>query len=254
MIKKFNQYNESLRDKMTGKSTDDLDKIPDDKLTDKFIDAAIIFDYLDGVKRYIDYHKSIGTKIKLDKYVHETVYRGNMKILKYFLDELDFELNKEANIEVRLSAHTGNMEMLKYFVEERGMSVVGPLDRPFLILQIAEKQGKLDIIKYIIDKMPEELKSKDTEISKYLQTYESLRDKMIPKPDKEVDDKLDELYEYLIKKSIKNGIFKSMSEAEYYIEYSWESIMQLVFEEGWSKEDVYNGFEDDMKHKSDTNY
>lgn len=77
--------------------------------------------------------------------------------------------------------------------------------------------------------------------------HESLRDKMTPKPDKEVDDALDKVYEYLIKMSIKDGIFKTVRDAEEYIENIWDDILQLVFEEGFTKEDVYDNYKEDME-------
>jgi len=79
-------------------------------------------------------------------------------------------------------------------------------------------------------------------IKKFEQYNESLRDKMTPKSDKDVDDALDKIYEYLIKMSMGDGIFKTMIEAEEYIEKHWGDIVELVFDHNFSKEEVYDTY------------
>jgi len=101
-----------------------------------------------------------------------------------------------------------------------------------------------DIVKiydYLVDYLSKFPGEKLNNLDRFL-IKESLRDKMTPKSDKEVDDKLDELYEYLIKMCIKEGVFKNVIEAEEHIEDVWDDIVQMVFEEGLTKEDVYNAY------------
>jgi len=136
---------------MVGITTDDLDDLPDEKINDKFLESAIIFGYLDGVKRYVDIKLKNGEDIPVEKNLDEAIYYNHLDIVKYLLDTFDsFVLDKKANVELRIATYTGNLDMIKYFVEEKGMPIN---DKSYSLLQIAIKNGHKDVTEYFLTKL-----------------------------------------------------------------------------------------------------
>jgi len=82
---------------------------------------------------------------------------------------------------------------------------------------------------------------------KHLKTYnESIRDKMTPKPDHIIDEKIEKIFNYLVDKTIKDKYTEEKKDSQWYWDYKYDEIVELAME-GWSKEEIYREYGSDLE-------
>jgi len=82
---------------------------------------------------------------------------------------------------------------------------------------------------------------------KHLKTYnESLRDKMTPKSDVEQDIAIQNIYDYLINKTLEDKYTDEKKSAEWYWNHKYDYIVDLAVG-GWTKEEIYNEYGSDLE-------
>jgi len=243
MIKKFKQYNESLKDKMVGKS--------EDEILSKYLDA----DNIPG--------------LLLDS-IRNNFLRGFEVALKYMESNYDEELKKEwLGYALMKAVSFHRLDFVKKSIE-LGADVNINLGKPLLdactmgyvkIVETLLKNGANPHIRHdeaiedceanAYGNPDEEAKKEYVEILKLLKQYggvtESLRDKMTPKSDEYVETKRLEIYNELVDRGMTEGY---TSEKEVVMEFfsdRWDDMIEMA-EEGWTVEEIYNQLQMDLEY------
>lgn len=232
-------YNESLRDKMTGVSDEDVKKSLMDKPFGVKLNRSIEYGYLDMIKQAIDekwWDDPDGKKKKelLKDILTNALYYGQLNIIKYMVDDLKMRINNRKGKALKQACYNGYLDVVKYFIEEKRFDIninnnealrdAIRYNHPELIKYLLDKGSDTNDLKYakksaIMFEYDEVLKVLD-EYSITIPQNEGLSDKMTPKSDKEIISKIpkdltpEEELEFgathniiwLIKKSIDSGV------------------------------------------------
>lgn len=154
MITKFDKYiNESVRDKMTPKSEDDIIKalqgLDQYQRMYKAIEHGILSLVEQIIENGIDLKKNVGGGTPAgDSFVDNAVQYGKLDILKYLLDN-GCDLDNSEDHQLGISIEKGYYDIAKFLVNEYGASVDdGEGD---VYLQMAVEHNNLDLVKLVID-------------------------------------------------------------------------------------------------------
>lgn len=83
---------------------------------------------------------------------------------------------------------------------------------------------------------------------KHLKTYnESIRDKMTPVSDEEVNYKLDQLFDNLVAIGMTEGYTKDEDLVKEFFKIKWDEILEMV-KDGWSVDDIYSELQMDLEY------
>ena len=161
MIKKCEIYNESIKDKLKGKSEADINYILGNMSPINSLDKSISLNYLEGVKRAIkrinkiiksdNKPKRLKKQLKdklhlqniLDRSVIYSANIGSLEIIKYLVEQ-GAKIQDESLLE---ACEYGHLGVVKYLVEY-GLDIHYEND---LSLIMASKYGHLGVVKYLIE-------------------------------------------------------------------------------------------------------
>jgi len=162
MIKNYNQFNESLRDKMVPVSDDDIKK----KLKDQpFYDKALLaaeYGMLDILKDALQTAEGINRKGSLggelpsivDKeFIYKILSRltktGNVEIMSYLLDKYDFKYYESEIFNLLSNAMDWNYNDMSTFILEK-FPTTKVTDNDNWLLRMAVYRGNLDMVKLLL--------------------------------------------------------------------------------------------------------
>ena len=145
MIKKFNQYNESLRDKMTPKSDEELAKIfgdmtPDQKVKNGY-DNNMVWLSEEGITEG-------GNPKPFGNYFSKALSNGWIDIVRFMVNNEYADVHDYEKSNLRRSADSGNADLVDLLVNEYGCRV------GFSMTECLEwiKKGYIDVVKIFISK------------------------------------------------------------------------------------------------------
>ena len=78
-------------------------------------------------------------------------------------------------------------------------------------------------------------------------TNEGLTDKMIPKSDKEIDDKIDQLFRDLIDMGMADGYTQNREVVKSFFDWKWKYITELALE-GWHTKEIYSNLQGGLEY------
>jgi ankyrin repeat protein len=139
---KLNRFNESLKDKLKGKSEDDIIKSFDDM--NELLINSVKKNFFNGVKYALENGANVHYN---DNYpLRRAVDENHLDIVKYLVDNGgDIHVN---NDELLLrSSIRGNINMIKYFIK-KGLNVHSNDNKP---LKLASYHGHEDVVKYLLE-------------------------------------------------------------------------------------------------------
>lgn len=145
-MKYLQTYNESVRDQMTPKSREEIDKTLKDYLPHEILELGYRNQMWDLVKRGIQDGASV--HMNGDAALRQACSYGNLEIVKLLLDN-------GANLHIfeddclMRTCYSGNLELVKYLVDKGGDIHAGQIEK---VLRAACSEGHLDIVKYLLDK------------------------------------------------------------------------------------------------------
>jgi hypothetical protein len=234
-MKYLHTYNESLRDKMVGKSDKEI------------------------LVKYLEKDDLLGL---LNNSIKNEFLKGFDVVLKIINTLHDERSKKEwLGIALKKSVAHKRLEYVKRLIES-GADINVDLGKPLLV---ACTMGYVDIVEYLLkngadphvrhDEAIEDCEANSTipdkeaakeykRILKLLKHYgnitESLRDKMIPKSKKEINQSIDKIFRYF-----HNRTLEKWTDDEKLIDEFWDfhrsNIIDLLLT-GWSKEEVYDEY------------
>lgn len=184
MITRYNTYNESLRDKMTPKSEEDIKKdVGKLKPEDQLIQAS-----MGGSLSLVK--DAIKSGVKKDEYalVNASI-NGHTDIVEYLIDDAGYDVHYHDDLPLRYAIANGRMEVVKVLLD-RGADIHFHNENP---LNTAISHSYWDIANYLIkrgadvEKLEDSLRLSNHRISydeliKFKSEYmtESVKDKMTP--------------------------------------------------------------------------
>jgi len=113
-MKHLLSYNESLRDKMTGKSRDEIMKGIINLSPDRMLIKSIDYNFFDGVKLSVDNGADIHTSNNYAIEISST--RGQYNIVKYLLDKgADIHVDNDAPL--RMASKNGHIDTVKLLLD-----------------------------------------------------------------------------------------------------------------------------------------
>lgn len=105
--------------------------------------------------------------------VFESISKGDLNALRYWIEEKKFNINirdLKNNSLLHLTAMYGYLDIVKYLIEEKYISLdIKGNNRSYTPVDLAAKYGHLDILKYLIEK-----KSMRLNVKRYMNGYSPL--------------------------------------------------------------------------------
>lgn len=81
----------------------------------------------------------------------------------------------------------------------------------------------------------------------FKQFNESIRDKMVPKSDTEIQEKFYQLFDELVNIGMTEGYTSDQDVIESFFKKEWENIVTMA-EDGWSTDDIYSELQMDLEY------
>jgi hypothetical protein len=187
MIKKFDTYNEGLRDKMAPKTDEELRKKVSSMPTTTALMKSIEFKFLDIFKIALKEVRELSIKEK-NQLLKVALYYDSLDIVKYLVDEFGLKLKTGAVVD---AAERGYLDILKYIIEEKKHKVDL---QDNLALAKAIRNDRKDVAKYLLSKgasLDSEPVQKALGYTKMVHhdtnyLFEGLLDHMTPKSEKQL--------------------------------------------------------------------
>ena len=216
--------NEGLRDKMTPKSDEDIKKAAENLSPEELLDLGCKYGYVWAVNKAIKQGSRVAGG--RDKPLRTACAFGHFDVVKILLDN-DADIHADSEFPIRSAAFIGNKEIVDYLISKganlkRAMEyyAVTPQDRQ--VDEFLEEYSK----NLLIDIHKNQLKD---------MMGESIRDKMTPKPEEEVNKSLEPLLKNIaayVWKLEKNGMgtigVKNFAEACDFVKSEMDWIWKLI--------------------------
>jgi len=146
-MKTFNQYNESIRDKMTPKTKEEMVKLFGDMTPDKKVANGYMYNILSLAKEGI---KEGGNPKPFGNFLTNAISRGYIDIVKFMVDNNIEDIHEYESSKVLLAINSGNLELVNLLLNEYNCKV----DVTMTECLSWVNKGYIDIVKLILLKIP----------------------------------------------------------------------------------------------------
>jgi ankyrin repeat protein len=144
-MKYLHTYNESLRDKMTPKSKEDIEKTLQDYLPHEILRLGYRNNMWDLVKRGIEEGASV--HMDNDAALRFACQEGELEIVKYLMGK-GADVHTFEDDALVMACYSGNLELIKYLVNEGADIHAGQIEK---VLRAACADGHPDIVEYLLE-------------------------------------------------------------------------------------------------------
>jgi ankyrin repeat protein len=211
----FNSYNESMKDKLKGKSEEDIYNSIDKLSSQDKLEKACQYGIMSLVKQTLDDGADPS-----DNYNTPIIFasvHGHSEIVKKLLRDERVDPSDVNDWAIRYSSENGHLDVVKELMKDKR---VNPSDNNNQAIYRASENGHLDVVKEllkderVVDNLDSSLLKKYKE--QIEQIDESLKDKLKGKTDDEVSGLLDNLLsqdqlEISIENNYLNGVIKAIN-------------------------------------------
>ena len=161
LIKKLNdsKINEGIRDKMTPKSEEEIDKTLKDYLPHEILELGYKNQMWNLVKRGIE--SGANVHMNGNSALRQACSYGNLEIVKYLL-VAGADLRAHEDDCLLRACYSGNLELVKYLVDKGADIHAGQIEK---ILRGACASGHPEIVKYLLDKGADSRKISNSEVT-----------------------------------------------------------------------------------------
>ncbi len=143
-MKNFKQFNESIKDHMTGKPMEDiiskLNKLP----LDKQFEVTIKYGLTSMMKDLID--KGVDPTVSYDRAINRAVIDGNLEMVKMLLKDGRVDPSSQLNAPIKNASKKGYLDIVKELLKD---DRVDPSANGGYALLWAEKHGHTEILELL---------------------------------------------------------------------------------------------------------